>query len=129
MYRRSSASYRLWLVAALFGLSALLPTGAAHVRESARPADVNSAHSAQDTAATQETVVSSAELFAPAHLRGVLHSRLVHALPRTSAPATLFRASGLIAPSFAKGLPARENVTALSGAPRTPGPSRAPPVA
>jgi hypothetical protein len=129
MSRRSFASFRLWLVAVLFGLSALLTTGAAHPRESAGSADVSSAHSAQDATATQETAASSAELFAPSHLRGVSHPRLVHALLRTSAPATLFRASCLIAPSFAKRLTARENVTALSGAPRTPGPSRAPPVA
>jgi hypothetical protein len=129
MPRRSSASFRLWLVAALFGLSALLPTGAAHARESARPADVSSAHAAQDAAATPDTGVSGADLFAPAHLRGVSHPRLVHALPRTSTPATLFRASCVIAPSFARRLPARESVMALSSAPRSPGPSRAPPVA
>ena len=52
---------------------------------------------------------------ATGHLRHVSHSRLVRALPRTSAPASLFKAACVVKPDFAESLLARENVLALGG--------------
>ncbi|MGA9716995.1 MAG: hypothetical protein WBQ79_01845 [Acidobacteriaceae bacterium] len=124
MSRRSSVSIQLWLVAALFGLSALVPAGAARDR-----ADAVHANQAQAFAASTDAVRPGAEPFAATHLRRVLHRRLVHALPRTSASAPLFQAARVVPPSFAHRLAVREHVTALTTASLSTGPSRAPPTA
>lgn len=120
MSRRSLASIRLWLVATLFGLSALLAAGGMQ-----GPADAVHGNRAQAFAAGTPSV----EPFAPVHLRRVAPSRLVHALPRTSASASLFRAASAVPPIFAHSLALHEHVAALTVASLSTGPSRAPPAA
>jgi hypothetical protein len=118
MARRNSAYFRLSLLAVLFGLYALCATSGAHAsvveRCVVRHAD---------------PVAIGANPLASAHLRQVSHQRVVRALPRTSAPASLFKAACVVPPDLAETLLVRENVLALGGAPRAPGPSRAPPTA
>jgi hypothetical protein len=120
MSRRSTASVRFWLVAALFGFNALLLTGAAR--------DGVVAHSAAGRLSLQYDAAAYAavpgEAVAPAHVRHVSH-----ALLRTSASALLPHATWIAAPAFAGDLTVRENVLALGGTPRPTGPSRAPPAA
>jgi hypothetical protein len=79
--------------------------------------------------ASTDAVRSDGEPFAATHLRRVLHRRLVHALPRTSASASLFQTACVVPPSFAHSLAVREHVTPLAVASLSTGPSRAPPIA
>ncbi|HEX4582246.1 MAG TPA: hypothetical protein VH139_09305 [Acidobacteriaceae bacterium] len=71
----------------------------------------------------------STSAVASGHLQQVSNHRMIRALLRTSAPAALFKTACVVTPDFAESLLARENVLALGGAPRAPGPSRAPPAA
>jgi len=119
MVRRNSASFRLSLIAVFFGLCALYMAGGTRASEVKRCVIVRNA----------DPAVFSASPLALGHLRLVSHHHLVRALPRTSAPASLFKTACVIKPDFAESLLARENVLALGGAPRAPGPSRAPPAA
>ena len=124
MSRCSSASVRLWLVAALFGLNALLPASAT--------ADNVAAHSSNATG--QLLFLNDALAYAPAPgTESIAPARLRHGshalLPRTSAPAPLFPVTHFIAPKFADRLPARENAPTVAATPRPSGPSRAPPAA
>jgi hypothetical protein len=119
MARRNSASFRLSFVAVLFGLYALCMTGgtrasAAEQCAIARHADPVSFVTNPETAA---------------QLRCVSHLRVVRAVPRASAPTSLFQAVSVITPGFVEATPTRENALALGGTRRTPGPSRAPPAA
>jgi hypothetical protein len=117
MARRNSASFRLSLVAVLFGLSALCMTSGARASEVGRCVVVRQA----------DPIAFSANPLAAAHLRHVSHQRAVRALPRASAPPSLLKAACVVPPDFAEALLVRENVLALGGAARAPGPSRAPP--
>jgi hypothetical protein len=117
MVRRNSASFRLSLIAVFFGLCALCMASGTRASEVKRCVIVQTADSA----------VFGASPLASGHLGQVSHHRAVRALPRTSAPASLFKAACVVKPDFAESLLARENVLALGGAPRAPGPSRAPP--
>jgi hypothetical protein len=63
------------------------------------------------------------------HLQHVSHGAVLHAFRRGPTSASLLSAACKAAPNFAESLLARENVLALGGAPRAPGPSRAPPAA
>lgn len=119
MVRRSFASFRLSLVAVLCGLCALCVTSATRASEVQRGVVVRHA----------DPVVLDTSAVASRHLRQVSHHRMVRALPRTSAPASLFKTACIVTPDFAENLLARENVLALGGAHRAPGPSRAPPAA
>jgi hypothetical protein len=119
MVRRNSAFSRLSLVAVLFGLYALCMTSGTPASEVKRGVIVQ----------TTDPAVFGASPLTSAHLRHVSPHRLVRPLPRTSAPASLFKAACVVKPDFAERLLARENVLALGGAPRAPGPSRAPPAA
>ena len=119
MVRRPSASFRLSLVAVLFGLYALSMTGGARASEVERCVVRHTDPVAFDT-----------NPLAAAHLRQLSHQRTVRALPqRVSAPTSLLNAACIVPPDFAETLLVPENVLALGGAPRAPGPSRAPPTA
>jgi hypothetical protein len=72
---------------------------------------------------------SGTSVIASGHLRQPSHHRMMRALPRSSAPASLFKSACIVTPDFAESLLARENLLAFGGAPRAPGPSRAPPAA
>src|SRR4051794_23398299 len=100
MFRRGTPFLGLWLVAALFGFSVLLPADTALGRERAATADVSSTHAA----AARQHAALGGEPFAPAHLRRVSPRQLVRALPRTSAPASLFRPACVLAPGVSTGL-------------------------
>ena len=119
MTRRNPVSLRLPLVAVLFGLYALCMTGGIHASEVGQCAVVTHSDSA----------VFDANPLASGHLRHVSHQRMVRALPRTSAPASLFKSACIVTPDFSESRLARENVLALGDAPHAPGPSRAPPAA
>jgi hypothetical protein len=119
MVRRNSASLRLLLIAVLCGLGALCMTSGTRAHEVAHCVVVRHAH----------PLGFGTSAVASGHLRQVSHHRMVRALLRTSAPASLFKTACVVTPDFAEGLLARENVLALGGAPRAPGPSRAPPAA
>jgi hypothetical protein len=145
MVRRSSAFFRFVLVAALSGLNALCLMGAVRthglVQGPARPAAVTRAD--LPAAILRSRSSSSDELFAagpdpfvfstaPLPSGHGLHAappRIMHAFPRVSAPASLFRAVCDTTPEFDETLLARENVLALGGAPRAPDLGRAPPAA
>ena len=114
-----SSVFGLWLVAAC-----------RRVRSCGQDrADAVHANQAQAFASSTDAVRPGAGPFAATHLRRVLHRRLVHALPRTSASASLFQATCVVPPSFAHSLAVREHVTALTSALLSTGPSRAPPAA
>jgi hypothetical protein len=142
MVSRSSAFFRVVLVAVLSGLNALCLMGAAQTHSSARRAAVarvdlpaailRSRSSSTDAllfAAGPDPFVFSTEPLPSGHLLHVSPPRVMHALPRVSAPASLFRAVCATTPEFNETLLARENVLALGGAPRAPGLGRAPPAA
>jgi hypothetical protein len=121
MSRRSTASVRFWLVAALFGLNALLLTGAA--RDGVVTRSAAGQLSLQEDAPSYAAVPGT-EAVAPAQARHVSH-----ALLRTSASAVLPHTTWIAVPAFAGDLAVRENVLALGSTPRPTGPSRAPPAA
>jgi hypothetical protein len=119
MVRRNSVSFRLALIAVLCGLCALSMTSGTRASEVKRWVIVQNA----------DPVVFRATPLTPGYLRQVSHHRLVRALPRASAPASLFKAACVVTPDSAGSLLARENVLALGGAARAPRRSRAPPAA
>jgi hypothetical protein len=119
MVRRNSAAFRLSLIAVLCGLYALCATSGTRASEAERCVVVRHA----------DPVRSGTSAMASGHLRQVSQHRVVRALPRTSAPASLFKTTCIVTPDSAKSLLARENVLAFGGAARAPGPSRAPPAA
>src|SRR6202000_3199417 len=82
MSRRNSASVRLSLVAVLFGLYALCMTGGTRARAAEQRAEVRHAD-AVSFITNPETA---------AQLRCVSHLRVVRAVPRASAPTSLFQA-------------------------------------
>jgi hypothetical protein len=145
MVRRSSAFFRFVLVAVLSGLNALCLMGAAQTHGSARRAAVaradlpaailrsrSSSSSSTDEllfAAGPDPFVFSTEPLPSGHVLQVSPPRIMHALPRVSAPASLFQTVCAATPEFDETLLARENVLALGGAPRAPGLGRAPPAA
>lgn len=137
MVRRSASSFRLVLVAVLFGLNALCMMSAAHGREIVRRAGVGFAEAPPSIRVSPSSRAKSLQhvpLFFDAnltfgHLQHVSHGALLHAIRRGPASASLLSAACKAAPSFAESLLARENVLALGGVPRAPGPSRAPPAA
>jgi len=118
MARRNSTSLRLSLVAVLFGLYALCGTSGTRANMVERCVVRHAGPAAFDT-----------NPLAPAHLRQVSHQRTVQALPRVSSPTSLLKAACVVPPDSTETVLARENVLALGGAPRAPGPSRAPPTA
>lgn len=122
MSRRSTASIRLWLVAALFGLNALLLTGITQDSTALRDAAADQ-FSFHDDGPVYATVPGT-DAVAPAHVRHV--SR---ALLRASSPALASQAASLLAPVFTGDQLASENMVALGNSPRPTGPSRAPPAA
>ena len=122
MSRQSNASVRLWLVAALFAVGALLPAVAARNSDAADHSLLRSdAHAA---GLLDHAVAPASESLAPAQL-----GHTSHALPRTSLAATLQRTASIAAPAFSGDLTEREHVAPLGDAPRPSGPSRAPPAA
>lgn len=123
MSRRSTASIRLWLVAALFGLNALLLAGVAQDGVALRDAAADQ-FSFQHDDGLAYTGIPGTDAVAPAHVRHV--SR---ALLRASSPALPSQAASLFAPVFTGDRPVSENMVALGICPRPTGPSRAPPVA
>lgn len=129
MSRRSSASVRLWLVAALFGLGALLPAGATPESAAARGASTTGQFLLQSDRLMPEALayapVPGTESITPARLRHLSPALL----PRTSAPAPFLPVTHFVAPRFADRLPARENAPTVVATPRPAGHSRAPPVA
>jgi hypothetical protein len=135
MVRRSAPSFRLVLVAVLFGLNALCMMSAAHGRETVRRAEVGFAEappSIRVSASSREKSLQHGPLFFDANLtfgnlQHVSHATVLHAFRRGPASASLLSAACKVAPNFAERRVARENVLALGGAPRAPGPSRAPP--
>ena len=137
MVRRSTSSFRLVLVAALFGLNALCMMSAAHGREIVRRAGVGFAEAPPSIRASllsREKSLQHGPLSFDANLtfgnlQHVSHGAVLHALRRGPASASLLNAACGAAPNFAESRLARENVLALGGAPRAPGPSRAPPAA
>jgi hypothetical protein len=137
MVRRSAPSFRLGLVAVLFGLNALCMMSAAQDREIVRHTGVDFAEappSIRVSALSREKSLQHGPLFFDAdltfgHLQHVSHGAVLHAFRRALASPSLLSAAGKVAPSFAESRLARENVLALGGAPRAPGPSRAPPAA
>ena len=137
MVRRSASSFRLVLVAVLFGLNALCMMSAAHGREIVRHAGVGFAGappSIRVSPSSREKSLQRGPLFFDAdltfgQLQHVSHGAVLHAFRRGPASASLLSATCEVAPNFAESRLARENVLALGGAPRAPGPSRAPPAA
>ena len=143
MVRRSSAFFRFVLVAVLSGLNALCLMGAAQTHGSARraavaradlPAEILRSRSSSSTdellfAAGPDPFVFSTELLRSRLVLHVSPPRIMHALPRVSAPGSLFQAVCATTPEFDETLLARENVLALGVAPRAPGLGRAPPAA
>jgi hypothetical protein len=119
MVHRNSAALRLSLIAVLCGLYALCTTMGTRAREVERCVILRHA----------DPIAFGTSAPATGHLRQVSHHRIVRALLRASAPTSLFKAACIITPDLAESLLARENVLALGGAPRAPGPSRAPPAA
>jgi hypothetical protein len=119
MARRSSVSFRLSLVAVVFGLYALCMTNGARASEVEWGVVVRHA----------DAVVLGANPMASAHLRHVSHQRIIRALPRASAPSSLFKTACVVPPNLAETVLVPENVLALGGVPRAPGPCRAPPAA
>jgi hypothetical protein len=119
MARRNSTSLRLSLAAVLFGLYAPCMTSGAWASVVERGVVVTQA----------DPVAFTANPLAPAHLRHVSHQRIIRALPRASAPTSLFKTACIVPPRFAETMLVPENALALGGAPRAPGPSRAPPAA
>jgi hypothetical protein len=119
MARRNSATFRLSLVAVLFGLYALCMTNGARASDVERGVVVRHA----------DPVVLGANPLASAHLRHVSHQRIIRALPRSSAPTSLFKTACVVPPNFAETILVPENVLALGSVPRAPGPCRAPPTA
>ena len=117
MVRRNSVTFRLSLVAVLFGLYALCMTGRTRTSAAEQCAVVRHA----DPGAFDTNPATAG------HLRRVSHLRMVRAVPRASAPTWLFQAVSVITPDVVEASLAKENVVALGGAPRAPGPSRAPP--
>lgn len=117
MARRNSVTFRLSLVAVLFGLYGLCMTGGTR------------ASAAEQCAAVRHTdsAAFGVNPWPAGHLRRVSHLRMVRAIPRASAPTSLFQAVSVITPDVVEAALAKENVLALGGAPRAPGPSRAPP--
>src|ERR1700704_569103 len=126
MVSRSSAFFRVVLVAVLSGLNALCLMGAAQTHSSARRAAVarvdlpaavlRSRSSSTDAllfAAGPDPFVFSTEPLPSGHVLHVSAPRVMHALPRVSAPASLFRAVCATTPEFNETLLARENVLAL----------------
>jgi hypothetical protein len=137
MVRRSASSFRLVLVAVLFGLNALCMMSASEGREIVRHAGVGFVEappSIRVSALSREKSLQHGRLFFDAdltfgHLQHVSHGAVLHAFRRGPASASLLSATCEVAPNFAESRLARENVLALGGAPRAPGPSRAPPAA
>jgi hypothetical protein len=142
MVRRSSAFFRFVLVAVLSGLNALCLMCAAQTHGSAGRAAVTRADlpaailrnrsSSRDEllfAAGPDPFVLSTEPLPSGHVLHVSPPRIMHARPRVSAPASLFRVVCAATPEFDETLLALENVLALGGAPRAPGLGRAPPAA
>jgi hypothetical protein len=137
MVRRSASSFRLVLVAVLFGLNALCMMSAAHGHEIVRCAGVGFAEAPpfiRVTPLSQEKSLQHGPLSFDAdltfgHLQHVSHGAVLHAFRRGPASASLLSATCEVAPNFAESRLARENVLALGGVPRAPGPSRAPPAA
>lgn len=137
MVRRSASSFRLVLVAVLFGLNALCLMSAAHGREIVRHAGVGSAEPPpyiRVSALSPEKSLQRGPLLFDAeltfrNLQHVSHGAVLHAFRRGPASASLLSTACKLAPNFAESQLARENVLALGGAPRAPNPSRAPPAA
>ena len=119
MARRSSSFFRLSLVAVLFGLYGLSMTSMAHASVVEQCVVVRQA----------DPVAFSASPLVTAHLRQVSHQRDIRALPRASAPASLFKTACFVPPDSAETILVSENVLALGDASRVPSPSRAPPTA
>ena len=118
MARRNSATFRLSFVAVLFGLYALCMTGGGTRASAAEPC---AAVRHTDSAAFGVNPLPAGDL------RRVSHLRMVRAVPRASAPTSLFQAVSVTTPDVVEAALAKENVLALGGVPRAPGPSRAPP--
>lgn len=118
MVRRNSVISRLSLVAVLFGLYALCMTGGGTRASAAEPC---AAVRYTDSAAFGVNPLPAGDL------RRVSHLRMVRAVPRASAPTSLFQAVSVTTPDVVEAALAKENVLALGGVPRAPGPSRAPP--
>ena len=122
MSRRSSKSVQLFLVAALFGFSALLLAGAA------QRSSIGDQHLFRANAPALTIIRSAALPGRETVLPG--HSRYgSHALPRWFTPTPLLAALHIVAPEFSASVPAPEVASSLAAAPRTTGPSRAPPAA
>jgi hypothetical protein len=124
MSRRSSASVRLWLVAALFGLSSLLPAGAV-ARGSATTGQFFLQNDRLMPEALAYAPVADTESIAPARLRHLSHALL----PRASAPAPFLPVTHFVTPRFADRLTARRNAPTVVATWRPAGYSRAPPAA
>ena len=135
MVRRSASSFRLVLVAVLFGLNALCMMSASEGREIVRRAGVGVAEAPPSIRVSpREKSLQRGPLFFDANLtfgrlQHLSHGAVLHAFRRGPASASLLSAACKVAPNFAESRLARENVLALGGAPRAPGPSRAPPAA
>ena len=119
MARRNSVTFRLSLVAVLFGLYALCMTGGTRA-STAEPCAV---------VRYTDSAAFGVNPWPAGDLRRVSHLRMVRAVPRASAPTSLFQTVSVITPDVVSAALAKENVLAFGGAPRAPGPSRAPPVA
>src|SRR5690348_4653461 len=120
MARRSPTSIQLSLIAALFGLSALLLGGAA---QGSSKADQHLFRGdAPGLTTTQRAALPGRESVLPGHSRYGSHP-----LPRSFAAAPLPGTLRIVTPEFAASLLARENARSLATASRTTGPSRAPP--
>lgn len=119
MARRNCVTFRLSLVAVLFGLYALCMTGGTRASAAEQCGTVRHANPA----------VVGMYPWPAGHLQRVSHLRMVRAVPRASAPTSLFQSVSCITPDVVETALAKENVLALGGAPRAPGPSRAPPAA
>ena len=119
MLRRNPVTFRLSLIAVLFGLHALCMTGGTRASAVERCAAVRHADSA----------AFGVNPWPAGHLRRVSHLRMVRAVPRASAPTPLFQAVSVITPDVVEAALAKENLLALGSAPRASGPSRAPPTA
>jgi hypothetical protein len=124
MTRRNSTRFRLSLAAVFFGLYALCMTSGARASVVDRCVAVRHA----DQVRFSSNPLVTAHLVT-AHVGHMSHLHMVRALSRASAPAPLFKAACIVSPDLAEAILVRENVLALGGAPRAPGPSRAPPTA
>jgi hypothetical protein len=129
MARSNSARFRLSLAAVLFGLCALCMTSGASASVVDRCVVVRHADQVAFSANPLVTAHLVTAHLVTAHLGHMSQLHMVRALSRASAPAPLFKAACIVSPDLAEAILVRENVLALGGAPRAPGPSRAPPTA